>query len=371
MWFLFGVISLFAFTFYFGKKRFESNWVGTPSAIRGSRYTHNTSRNKDKVMFIQLGCPTDTTMDFSIKPETKLDQFFKSIGISIEHQVGKDSFDNALYLISDHSVICKALSQSSALQNEISNLFDICKNYQMELKELHIRNKRIWVKLTPKTKILAPDATDMAKDIVPALKIISNLFIANLPAVSILKDPFYYKAAIFLAISTGMGIMGTVHLITLNLIEAPFTVETGELFSMSLALGTISIALLITLMFILLGRTARTHLVLIELITIGYFGAVSSIFVLARDINIEWDSALPIKYEVQIYNKTISKGRRSYSYYLHVDDWQRPGLQKRLSVSSSTYRTFVIGEKLAIDQYPGYLGFKWVDEIKKSYSSNF
>lgn len=124
------------------------------------------------------------------------------------------------------------------------------------------------------------------------------------------------------------------------------------------------------MMFMVLGKTARTHLVLLELITIGYFGAVASTFSLARDINIEWDTGTPKQYVVQVYNKTIHRGRKHTSYYLHVDDWLNQGQQKRISVSGSKYRDIDIGEKLEIDQYPGYLGFKWVDELKK-YSPDY
>ena len=372
MWFIFGIISLLTFTVYFGKKRYESNWAGISSSFNGKVYTHNTGRNKDKIMFIQLGFLTDPSMDLSIKPENILDRFFKFVGISVEHQVGESSFDEALYIISDHSVVCKILSQSNALQTELISLLSLCKKHKLKLKELHIRNKKIWVKLIPMVKASAPQATSVAKDIIPQLKLISDLFKVNLPvSTSPLIDPFYLKAAIFLAISTGMAIMGAIHLATLAFVKAPFIVEIGKLISMSLAVGTILIGSLIIAMFVVLGRTARTHLVLIELLTIGYFGAFASTFTLARDINIEWDKAQPQQYLVKVHDKKIRKGRKGRtSYYLHVDDWKQPSQQKSISVSYYKYISFDIGDVGEIDQYPGYLGVEWVDDIKK-YSKDY
>lgn len=371
MWFIFGIISLLTFTFYFGHKRYESNWVGMPASVSGKKYTHHTSFNKGKTQFIQLGCHTDASIDLTIKAETILDRFFKFLGISIEHQVGKDSFDEALYIINDHSVVCDILSQSEALQSEITRFVDACKRNKFVFKELHIRNKRIWAKVIPISKDNAPEATSIAKDIVPLLHLISDLFKANLPKSSpALIDPFYLKAAVFLAISTGMAIMGGIHLVTLWFIKTPFIVEWGKLFSMSLTVGTVLIVAIIIIMFMLLGRTARTHLVLIELLTIGYFGAISSTFTLARDVNIEWDKSPPQQHIVKVHNKSSVRHRRSSSYYLHVDDWTSPGQRKKLSVSSFNYSSFKIGDSVEIDQYPGYLGFAWVDDIKR-YSGSY
>lgn len=372
MWFLFGITSLFAFTFYFGKKRFESNWTGIPSTTQGIKYVSNTSTDKKKVKFIQLGCSAkgELAMDISIKPETSTDKFFKAIGISVEHQVGRDSFDNDLYIISDHSIVCNALSQSSALQSEISEVVKACKKHAMEFQELHIRNHRIWIKVTPSEKDKVPNVTTIAKDIIPTLSLIAELFRTHVgQSKSTLRDPFYFKAAIFLAISTGMAFTGFTHLLSLSFLNEPFTIEIYELFSVSFILGTVLIGVLIFAMFVFLGKTARTHLVLLELMTIGYFGSVASTFCLARDINIEWDSGSPNVYIVEVYNKTIHRSRRHTSYSVEVDDWLKSG-RKNISVSSSKYYDINVGEKLEINQYPGYLGFKWVDELKK-YSTSY
>lgn len=215
MWFLFGVISLFSFTFYFGKKRYESNWVGIPSVTQKIKYAYETTTNKGKVTSIKLGCFTtgNVALDFSIKPETGLDRFFKAIGISVEYQVGRDSFDNDLYIISDHTDICEILSKSTALQNEILTVLDQCKKHAIKFKEMHIRNHRIWINVTPLNESKVAEAYIIGKDIIPTLNIIADLFKSNLgQSKNKLTDPFYFKAAVFLAISTGMGIMGAAHL---------------------------------------------------------------------------------------------------------------------------------------------------------------
>ncbi len=373
MWFIFGVISLIAFTVYFGKKRHDSNWAGTPASTQGIKYTHQTVYNKHKVSYMQLGCITNSNskIDFSIKPETKLDKLFKLIGISVEHQVGKDAFDKAIYIISDHSTICNVLSKSNALQNEILGLIDACKKHELKFHGMHIHNQRIWVKVSPLSKKNIPNIQVIAKDIIPQLTLISDLLLASLSHVeSSMRDPFYFRAGLFLAVSTGMAVMGGLHIFTLVMLKEPFILEVNKLFTMSLVLGSLIIGILTLMMIAFLGRSARTHLVLIELMTIGYFGAISSTLTLARDINIEWDSSSPKKYVVQVHNKTISRGRRSTTYYVHVDDWTGRKHQKRISISGSKYRSFNIGDKLEIDQHDGYLGIKWVNEIK-SYSQDF
>lgn len=370
MWFAFGIISLLTFTVYFGHKRYLSHWEGIPGNVSGFKYIHNTAVNKDKTHFIRIGCASDADIDLSIKAETALDRFFKFFGISVEHQVGRDSFDEKLYIINNHSTVCAILSSSKSLQNEITKLVELCYKNKFFFKELHIRNKRIWVKVVPIQKNSAPPASTLAKDMVPLLSLISNLFKSNLPkSTSKLIDPFYLKAAVFLAISTGMAVMGISHLFSLGFINTPFLVEWTELFPLSFVLGSAITMALIMGMFLVLGRTARTHLVLIELITIGYLGAVSSAYVLARDVNIEWDKAPPQQHVLVIHDKSSVRHRRSSSYYLHVDDWNNPGMRTKISVSYDKYIAFKKGESIQLDQYPGYFGFAWVDDIKNYYGS--
>src|SRR5687768_8989850 len=122
MWFAFGIISLLTFTVYFGRKRYLSHWEGTPGNVAGLKYRHHTTVNKDKLLFIQIGCSSDAGLDLSIKAETSLDRFFKFLGVSVEHQVGRDAFDEKLYIINDHSTVCEILSRSQSIQNEITKL---------------------------------------------------------------------------------------------------------------------------------------------------------------------------------------------------------------------------------------------------------
>ena len=364
MWFAFGVISLISFTIYFGNKRYQNNWPGLPGRVGNVVYSYHTIKDKEKTTTVFLGCQTIGDLDFSIKPETNWDRFFKAVGISVEYQIGRDEFDRDVYVISDHAEVCKVLGQSAELQDKIQHLLQLSRDYAMNFKSLHIHNKRIWVKLAPRNQSFVPDTSTLAKAFIPILDSICKVFAAKLSHCSSgLKDPFYWKAAVFLAISTGMAITGGVHLAGLTFIHEPYTVDTNELFYLSFLVGSIVTGALVFLTLLFLGRTARTHLVILELISIGYFGAISSTMALARDINMEWDSASTQQYIVQVHDKSISRGRRHTSYYLHIDDWLNPGYQKKVSVSSSKYHNFEIGAKLKVIQHPGYLGFRWVSEM--------
>lgn len=369
MWFAFGVISLVSFSIYYGIKRYRNNWAASLRRIDGISYLYRSEINRNKVQGIYIGYPCPVDIDLTIKKETIFDRFFKFFGISVEHEVGRDEFDDEIYIISDHPEICAVLSRSTKLQDKITHLFNLVQEFG-KLKGLHIGNNRIWIQLIPKGE--SRDTELMAREFVPALQGISLEFQYHLQHVKIgLKDPFLWKAAIILAISTGMAITGLMHFFGVHLVNVPFTIDNENLLRLGFLAGSVITGILVFLTLLFLGRTARTHLVILELITIGYLGAIATSTALARDINMEWDAAQAQQYVVQVLDKRISRGRRSTSYYLEVNDWADNRGWRSISVSASAYYKYQRGDKLKIHQHPGHLGARWVSQIQpyKEYGS--
>lgn len=179
------------------------------------------------------------------------------------------------------------------------------------------------------------------------------------------KDPFVIQAGIILAISTGLAVNGTVQLVRLIWNKVPFTLDTTAMLIDSLYWGAGIVVFLIVLTLGLLGRTARAHLVLIELIFVGSFGAASTSFVELRDINMEFDQSAGVTHQVKTLDKQINRGSKSTSYNLYLQDWNARNFRNKIQVSGNFYRNVSIGESLIIKQKSGYLKYRWVESIGK------
>jgi hypothetical protein len=368
MWFLFGFITLISFTIFFGLQRYKAKWKGEPRSIKGIKYKYKAVTHKGSTTKVFIGCDVIEEVCFAIKIEKWWDKFFKSIGISVEHQVGVDEFDNLYYLITDNQSLCSLFSGSVELQEKAQEIKTLCNKHELKFKKLLCRHGRIWLELIPKKKSEKPDITRISMDLVPALKKIADILKNNQSFFLDEKhDPFIIKAMIILAISTGLAINGAVHLYRLAIFDMPFIVNNSPLFNASLPWGLGIIVLLIFVTLIFLGRTARTHLVLIELILIGSFGAITSSYMMMRDVNIDMDTGSPEYFSVKVHDKRISRSRRSTTHYINVDDWANNMKGKvELSVSSEIYYKFSRGQLAKIIQMPGYMGYPWVSDIIKN-----
>jgi hypothetical protein len=368
MWFLFGFITLISFSVYFGLQRYKANWKGESRSIKGIRYQYKAFVNKGNTNKILIGCDVIDEVCFAIKIEKWWDKFFKSIGVSVEHQVGVDEFDNLFYLITDNQSLCSLFSGSVELQESAQKIKDLCSKHGLKFKKLLCRHGRIWLELVPKHRREEPDVTRISLDIVPVLKKVSDILKNNQSFFLDEKhDPFIIKAMIILAISTGLAINGAVHLYRIIILDLPFIVDNTPLFQASLPWGLGMIGLLIFATLFFLGRTARTHLVLIELFLIGSFGAITTSYMMMRDINIDMDTGSPEYYSVTVHDKRISRSRNNTTHYIKVDDWTNNKKGRvELTVSSEIYYRFARGQMAKIIQMPGYMGYAWVSDIVKS-----
>lgn len=366
MWFLFGFITLISFSVFFGLQRYQAKWKGTSAVFKDVAYQYDLRTHKGSYVKLLIGCNVIEDVCFSIKNERWWDRLFKTLGITVEHQVGDAEFDRMFYLITDNKSLCDLFSQSYEFQDAVKQIHDLCKTHKLKFKKLLCRHGRIWLDLVPEKKSEQPNITAISNDLVPELFTMTGIlekqqaFFLNQK-----NDPFIIKAMVILAISSGLAINGLVQFIRVLIIDMPFTVDNWPLFYASLPYGLAIIGLLIVLAFIFLGRTARTHLVLIELILVGSFGAISTTNLTMRDLNIDLDISSPEYYVVEIYKKRISRSRNSKSYYLTVDDWNNGAGRVEIKVSSDIYYRFEKNQNAKIEQRAGYLGYRWVADVIK------
>ncbi len=177
-------------------------------------------------------------------------------------------------------------------------------------------------------------------------------------------DPFIIKAALLLAVSSGLAINGCIQLFRLQIGDLPLILDYKPIVVDALIYSVVVILVFAAIAIYWLGRSARTHIVLIELMTIGAFGIFSSIATEMRDINIEMDTSSPQIFEAQVERKYTSKGRRGRTkYHVVVKNWNCDCDSYKLRMSEYEYRNVSEQGRVQVLQNPGYLGYPWISEV--------
>lgn len=369
MWFLFGFITLLSFSIYYSFKRRSAGWKGSlfPFSNLNFPYQYQFKKNEYKLFGFIVGIDAAQRYDYAFKKESYIDRLFKFVGVSVEHQTGDKSFDDLVYVISDNSHFHRQLSSNKKIINTVTDIFKIVERYKCKLKTLRHSNGRIWVHCKVPKSSEESDFYDMFDELVLLLQVIAEEVKKEpLSSLSSWKDPFVLKATLILAVSTGMAITGGVQVFRLTLTTLPFTIDEAKLFYDSLLYGASITVILVFIALFSLGRSARVHLVLIELLLVSSFGAVSIAFCNARESNMELDTSPAVTIEANLVDKEYSRGRRRRiaHYYLHIEGWNEK--TTRVSIPSALYNSLNIGDKLDITEREGHFKYKWIESITKS-----
>jgi hypothetical protein len=170
-----------------------------------------------------------------------------------------------------------------------------------------------------------------------------------------------------LGLSTALAINAAVHMMRIIWSEVPFTVDQDLLMADAIRWGGATIAVLVIGALLVLGRSARTHLVLIEVVLVGSLGATGTALFELRELNMEFDASSASRYQVQVLNKHVKKSRRSTSYYIDTVDWNAPEQVTSVKVSKRLYDATSIHGNVVVTQRQGYLGYRWVEDIQQDF----
>jgi hypothetical protein len=365
MWFVFGFITFTGFFLYQIYSRLNASWKGTKAVVASISYQFKILTHKNKTTGLKVGIKGNEGYDYKLKKESTFDAICKSFGLAKEHQTGNKAFDDLVYVVSDNASLHRQISSNQSIIDSTLALFSVGKKFSCDVKEIRNNSDRIWVEFSVPSDIEDDVLKQLSNQAAPLLnKIVKQLTAYPQSAIK-WQDPYVLKAAILLAISSAFAINGFVHLMRLDWVEVPFTVDSTALFYDAILWGGVIIIALLALTFTLLGRSSRTHIVMFELIVFGLFGTVSTTFAELRDINIELDESNGFRHEVKLLDKTSSRSRNSTSYYLYVNDWNNEEVRKKIEVDSELYSSVMRGNKLIVEQYDGYLNYRWVKSLYK------
>jgi len=123
MFFIPALISVASFVTGASWQRSKSRWRGIPKDMDGVNYEYKLKKYRTPGLSDMVpAAPTRIAVkapelyDFEFKRETWVDRFFKWLGLSRKYQVGRSNFDDAIYIASDDSGLCRALMMDQLLR---------------------------------------------------------------------------------------------------------------------------------------------------------------------------------------------------------------------------------------------------------------
>lgn len=361
MWVSFGFISLFLFSIYFLLKKYEKNWEATSYDFQSRNYIGGI-RIFEKGFYIGCEVKSDLNIDLSIKKENFIDKLFKYLGVSIECQINNIEFDNKFYFVTDNKNICNYLRNNKNLQEELSKLLEICEEDSLKFNGFHFKGNRLWVHILKNKE-------ESIKKLIPILFNITDIFNNDLEEIkkTIIKTESTFKISILLSISSAIVITATCLFIYTTYSFKIYEVNVWDLIKLSFIPATMILLILIFIIIKVLGKTSRTHLVLIEFLIFGYIGLIVIFYEILKEININFDTSLPHTFITKIVNKEINHSRKGpTTYYLYLSEWENLKIKKKIKISGSTYKKYENNDIVKIYIKKGRLNVEWISEIEKA-----
>lgn len=363
MWFLFGLVTIILCVGFELWRRQLSRWDADGKTRSGHDYKIKNDKGNASLVYLGVACPD--VASFSIRRQSAWDAFCNRIGLSREYQTGDKDFDDAFYLVTDKKSLHYAISSSQRFRVAIQQMMNYGSASRLQAYVLHCRNGRLWIELSVGHMYAQEDiefaSAALCEDFAMVAKLVADVVQGS---GSRWNDPFVVKAIVILAISSGSAINAVVQYVRHRFVWEPFTVDYTLILVDAIKYAVPLVVLLGLFTVFWLGRSARTHMVLLELSTIGALGIYLSLAFEVRDINIEWDINPPQVFASEVVRKYTSRSRRGgTSHYLIVKNWNCACPPYKFKVSSTTYGSAAVGRPVSITQHSGHLGYPWISKV--------
>ncbi|CBL44243.1 hypothetical protein HDN1F_06600 [gamma proteobacterium HdN1] len=364
MWFLLGIVSLTGFALFFVRWRAANRWKGTQRQLLGQVYESALLKSKNRTKGVLIGLTCNTALEFCLKQETFVDRIFKRLGLSQEQQLNHLHFDEKVYIVSDNPRLGALLKGQPDLPAVLENLFEPNRFKLGVVCKLWCQQRRLWVQCKTDEDFDVGDIEALAKEVLPVLVKVHDALLATSEVNERGQDYFIPKALVLLGVSSALLVNGVIQSVRVLLLKFPVQLESLALLKMALMLGGIMTAALILWCVIWLGRTSRTHLVLMEILLVGSFGSVLTAATELRDYNIEFDHSR-VRYEsvqvVQYYTTRCGKRNRSTCYNVKLAPFVGKAGGLKLSLSYDAYNQLKNHPFLVLPVHEGALGVPWIE----------
>ena len=367
MWFIVGLIAFAAITGLLFKHKSRPTWIGLAWAAGGTGAEYCVNRPKGKAVELLFGVTAPAKLQFTLRQEKWYDRVAKLLTLSAEYQVGDDAFDRAFYILSDNEVVCRVLLGDARLREDLLGLIST-RLGKFQVTHLHASGGKLWLRMESSFQlVLDEDAHHAMNAVVSSLRSVEKRIGVLLKARPIDRDRSFVMAAMFAAVSLGFAVHGAAATLVYVFagISGAIVLDHQQLLTHAALLAASVIGVLALGSRVLLGRSSRGHLVLTELLSFGLLGAFATAWIELRALNMEFDRATPLAVSTLAVSKDVTKGSKGgMSYTIGLRDWTGEDATRTFGVSSNVYHQVQAGQLVRLDEHPGLLGYRWIDNIQ-------
>ncbi|MFO7581452.1 hypothetical protein [Guyparkeria sp.] len=371
MWMLTGVITLIGMTWYMIRSRRENRWPLTPISTRDFRTGKHLGTPPEGSLYFyadrqylaplqRIGYEHAPDIELRVKRKRWLDRLFTALGISVACQTDNRDFDRSFYLVTDAAPVCRALKVSPKTQELMLRVEALCEPNGLRFRQIIMRRGRVWLEVVSRKRKKPPSGVQLAQSLVPALRELSETMDAEVPETARnVKDHFALKAAVIVGISSATFMAGIYFLFKPIFLPGRTPLDEHPFIIASLVTAALIVALLVVVTMTWLGRTSRTHLVLMELIFVGSIGFALTSYTLLREANMALDFSTGQRHVVQVLEKHSVSGRPPI-FYVNLEPWGDLQDVTEIRVSIFFYGKVLSGYPLVVEEHPGAFGISWV-----------
>jgi hypothetical protein len=279
----------------------------------------------------------------------------------VEGEIGHGRFDQALYLVADDPQVVGALRRDRALADALLALFAHASGSITKVRRVRCRGG--WLRVRVSTNAASDAASMITSAIAPDLKAAADVLGAH--GTSAQPDTLWWRSTVLVAIAGGLAVNAAINGLRAGIGGLPETLDKAAIWTLALPVGLVGAAALVGATLLLLGRTSRAHLVLLEVLLLGAPGALGTAAVELRDFNIEADTSEPTTHDTDVASRHESRSRKGgRSYHVELSGWPGSGGDVEFRVSSSEYARSVPGTPVEVRVRDGYLGWAWLESYE-------
>jgi hypothetical protein len=360
MWFAFGIVTLLVGSATSWYARVHHRWKGQAVRVDGHGVERRIGRSKTGAWMDRLGIAVPDGSPFRLRREGAHDRFFARLGIAAELPLRDRHLDGLVYLESEDRAIARWIDGDGELARELAALCAY-EAHGHRVARVERVGARLWLVLD-KVGDASPEAAML--DLAPRLATVAAWLQRAGPR-SVERDAFVRRAALVLALNTGVALAGAALLVGTGLHYE--LLEPGRFFLATLPASLAALVLFAIAAFRWLGRTSRTHLVLIEIALVGTAGFLALGYGLARAANASWDDAPAQVLEIAEFDAVryaCGKGKRSTCHQLRLPPLPELRGDSELDIDSFLYADLERATAVRLRLKPGGLGAAWIESIE-------
>jgi hypothetical protein len=360
MWVLFR-FSLVVFALLY--RWFSPRWkeFGFRTDRFGKLYVRVRESKNKKTTVAEHRISTECKFFFRLKGESRWTRFCKRIGLGVEFQVGAPGFDEAFYVASDHPAFLFGLKDDPDLQ---ARLLELKSLGFTEVLSTGTGELQFTLERTPSQKVTSTvteeelgQKFDGVRTRIENLRIHPHLF-----------DRWILPILLFETAMWGLGAYGAGSYLHIQFDGGQSLLNPWGVWSFGLSVALVILALWLFIVGILLRKSSRVPLLVVDLFFYLFVGIVFGGYQSIADLNLLLDRSEAVATQARItkrYSRTSGSGKnRRTSHYLELQFGRNPeNLPDHLRVSSWNYYKLTEGQGVEFQVRQGGLGFAYIEDM--------